>query len=100
MSNLIEKLAAKILNDAGNVQAATETLVKVIQKDQHLYRVLMGPSLRQACYAEIRKVCRANHRAVWVNPPSPVTEQQRIAALAQATRSMRLDCPVPARRKQ
>jgi hypothetical protein len=37
MSNLIEKLAAKIRNDAdGNVQAATETLVKVIQKDQHL----------------------------------------------------------------
>jgi hypothetical protein len=97
MSTHIQRLAAKVLSDAdGDVQSATEALVKVIKKDPQLYRALMDPLVREACYSKVREICRSNRQSVWnTSQPTPVTGQQAISALAQATRSMLLNFPLP-----
>jgi hypothetical protein len=96
MSSVIQRLAARILNDAnGDVQTATEALVRAVRKDPQLYRTIMDPLVREACYSKVREVCRANRQEIWHTPQPSITAQQSIAALAEATRSMLLNFPLP-----
>jgi hypothetical protein len=66
MSTHIQKLAAKVLSEAdGDVQAATAALVRAVKRDHALYRTLMDPLVREACYSKVRKVCRSNRQEIW-----------------------------------
>lgn len=78
----IRELATTELAKAGgDALVATEAMVDLVKADNVLYRQLMDPLVRNACYKEVRAVCRRSGRPVW-EQPQPSAEQQRAAVEA------------------
>ena len=48
---------------AGDVVKATDIMVAAIRANPSLYRALMDPLIKNACYVEIRKECRRQHQS-------------------------------------
>jgi len=92
----LRELASRTLERCkGDVQAATTELTNTIGSHPILYKTLMDPLLREACYNLIRGVCRANRRAIWHTPqPSVSTAKQNVGVLAKATRTSLLYYPL------
>jgi hypothetical protein len=89
----IEALAAACLQRAdGNVQQATEEMVARVQSTPALYRTLMDPLVREACYDKIRAACRQERAVVWrTTQPDQQQTRRSVAALAEATQMTLLD---------
>jgi hypothetical protein len=49
---------------AGDVVKATDIMVTAVRANPLLYRALMDPLVKNACYVEIRKQCRRPHRSL------------------------------------
>ncbi len=76
-------LAARALKAAkGDVQNGTDRLVKMVQADQKLFRALVDPIVREACYSAVTAQGRRERSIVW-NPP-PDTGRSDVEALATA----------------
>ena len=89
----IQILAAKAIKWAdGNVQSATIRMCADVMGDTKLYRRLMDPLVREACYSVIRAQCRMQKRAVWSAPqPSAGEHKRRIGLLADGTHLTLMD---------
>lgn len=91
------EVARQALTDAkGDVVRATELMVGRVLRDQTLYRQLLDPLARTACYDVIRQICRSDRRAIW-NSAQPSTDDQRarVIALAGGVRASLMDFPLP-----
>lgn len=88
----IDALAA----NGGDVLRATEWMIERVGKSRALYRSLMDPLVKTACYETIASVCRKNRSTIW-NTQQPTAEEQRgrVIALAGGTMSSLLDFPLP-----
>jgi hypothetical protein len=54
-----ESVAERALDEAGgNAAKATEIMVAAVRANPLLYRALMDPLVKNACYVAIRKECR------------------------------------------
>lgn len=91
------RIATEALQQSNNdVVRATHIMVARISKDQSLYRMLMDPLVKTACYDAIRKICRGNREAIWLMPqPSNTQEHENVIALARGTVATLFDFPLP-----
>jgi hypothetical protein len=91
----IASVASGCLDAAdGDVMRATAIMVGKVTKDSVLYRVLMDPLVREACYAALTQACRRRRRTVWdVQPPSAETQRNTVVDLARGMTL--LDFPLP-----
>lgn len=65
----ISDIAASALKRAKNdVQKATDIMQKEVMGHPGMYRALMDPLVRAACYDAIGKCIRADRRQVWTAP--------------------------------
>lgn len=85
----IAELAAKCLQNAkgddaiSRVRAATDALYRRVMRNRTLYRALMDPLVRDACYMQVSKLARSDRRIVWNNlPVSKSEDRRRITALS------------------
>lgn len=80
----------------GDVIAATELMVGWVKKDPTLYKPLMDPLVKDACYDVIRSACQRERRAIWqMKQPSAEDQRNRVVALAGGTANTLLDFPLP-----
>lgn len=81
---------------SGDVVKATEIMAARVAKDPTLYRHLMDPLVKNACYDAISQQCHRERRAIW-HAKQPTTEaaRGRILALAGGTAATLMDFPLP-----
>jgi hypothetical protein len=93
----VADVARESLEDAGgDVIRATDAMVAVVQKDQRLFRDLMSPLVKSACYAAVRSQCRAQRRTIWhAAQPSADSERAKVVALAGGIAATYYDFPLP-----
>jgi hypothetical protein len=91
----ISEIATNALAAAdGDVVRATDAMVTAVMNSKVLYRSLMDPLVKQACYDAIRGQCRAQRRVIWETPqPSASSTRDRIGGLAAGLTLM--DFPLP-----
>jgi hypothetical protein len=79
-------LAKRSLKRHTDVQAATDAMQQKVMSDPRLYRVLLDPLVRAACYDLVTAECRKANSIIW-NMPQPSHDERKgdIAALAQGT---------------
>lgn len=94
--NLAE-IARKHLTKAKNdVAEATSTMAEEIQDDDKLFRTLMTPHLRNACYDVIRGLVRGDRGKVWVMPqPTAAEEKEAIKHAARGIMDSYWGFPLP-----
>ena len=81
---------------AGDVVKATEIMLGRVLNDPTLYRPLMDPLVKSACYDAITSQCKQDRRAIWhAAQPSNETQRGRILALANGTIATLMDFPLP-----
>jgi hypothetical protein len=93
----VSSVAADCLAQAdGNVLKATDLFVQVTASDHLLYRELMDPLHRSACYAAVTSCCRTERGVIW-NAPQPSVDERRgqVIALAKATENSLMNFPLP-----
>ncbi len=80
----------------GDVVKATGILVARVAKDPTLYKPMMDPFIKTACYQAITSQCQQQRRTIW-NSKQPTAEQQRdrVVALGQGTAATLMDFPLP-----
>lgn len=80
----------------GDVVKATEIMTARVLKDPTLYRPLMDPLVKNACYSAITAQCHSQRRTIW-NAAQPSAEHQRnrVVALAGGTMNTLMDFPLP-----
>lgn len=90
-------IAAEALQKANNdVVKATDIMVARVNKDEILYRLLMDPLLKTACYNTITGVCRSRRQNIWTMPqPSSEEARENVVSLARGTAATLLDFPLP-----
>jgi hypothetical protein len=101
VNETIETIAADALKTAeGDLQEATAAMAKKIsaKKNAELYRALMDPLVRRACYDKIAEIGRQERERVW-NQPSLETVRDAIAALAAGTRKSLMAFTLPGGRR-
>lgn len=83
----LQEIAQKMLDRAsGDVESAALALTTRASKSPALFRRIMSPGLRQACYDLIRGQCRNNRQAIWHTPQPTISEtRSSVASLASAT---------------
>lgn len=87
-------IAAEELDRAkGDVFAATLAMAARIDADDHLFRLLMRPLLRQACGQAVSQVCRHRRRVIW-HPPQR-TRKETSDAVGGAARGVLMSFPLP-----
>jgi hypothetical protein len=65
-------VARQALDDAvGDLVKATDIMVSAVRANPSLYRALMDPLVKNACYVEIRKECRRQLRPPLAHTSSP-----------------------------
>src|ERR1035437_1534088 len=84
----------------GNLIAATELMVRTVEKDSGLYRALHDPLTRAACYDAVSQQTRSARSAVWNAPlaqPSSIALRGRVIDLARGTINslMNFQLPIP-----
>lgn len=80
----------------GDVVRATEIMHGRVLRDPTLYRPLMDPLVKTACYQAIRSQCKQTRRALWTTEqPTAENQRGRVIALAGATMNTLLDFPLP-----
>jgi len=89
-------VAAEALTKAkGDVVKATDIMIRRVEKDLTLYRLLMDPLVKSACYDAVRQQCRSDRRVIWLaKQPTPAAHQNGVVALAAGTRNTLLDFPL------
>jgi hypothetical protein len=96
---LLQQLARDALKlNKGNVLPATDYLLARVTKDDHLFRALMRPLARQACYDLVRSFSRKNRNQVSRDADiriANVGQRQRVEALAAGTATTLFDFPLP-----
>jgi hypothetical protein len=91
----IVELAEKCLADAdGNALDATALMEEIVSDDASLFRELMMPLLRTACYDAVGSVIRSTRSQIW-NAPNhdPGGRGARVHALAAGNRLMMFQLP-------
>jgi hypothetical protein len=77
----------------GNALKATELMVERVESDGRLYRLLMDPLVRLACYNVVSQQIRSKRKAVYkTKQPSKKKAKASVAALAAGNL---LDFPLP-----
>ena len=82
----------------GNLIAATELMVKMVEKDSGLYRALHDPLTRAACYDAVARQLRSTRSAVWNAPatqPSSGALRGRVIDLARGTANSLMNFQLP-----
>lgn len=80
----------------GDVVRATELMVARVMKDPTLYRPLMDPLVKSACYDAIARQCHQERRAIWhAKQPDPAAQRGGVVALAGGTANTLMDFPLP-----
>ena len=94
---VLAAIAAEELTRAdGDVQSAVAAMTDLVLSDDVLFRALMEPLTRQACYALVSRVCRARRQTVWRSrQPSRRTARRGVRALARGNRQSLFNFPLP-----
>lgn len=93
----IERAIHKAMEESnGEVVRATALLVEDVQSDEKLYRDVMDPLVRKACYDLLRDLHRQERKIIWESDFSTTDDHRsRIEALARGTVSSLMDLPLP-----
>src|SRR5688572_31661866 len=80
----VMSVAREALDDAGgDVVKATEIMAAQITFHPHLYRALMDPLVRTACYEAVARICQGRRQTIWnTRQPSASEQKGRVIALA------------------
>lgn len=97
---LTQVIEAALDNAQGLVQQAADEVYDKVTNNDVLYRQLMDPLVKQACYDAVRGYQHNERSAIFAASPQPQTrspEEQRAAveALAEGTRKSLLNLPLP-----
>ncbi len=84
----------------GGTQEATDRLMRIVQEDDALFRLVMMPMLREACRSLVGLVSRAHRKAVWTGAESAVHHNPKpgksiALSLVSATVRGLMDFPLP-----
>jgi hypothetical protein len=75
----VGEIAARCLDqNPGDIRDATTLMFETVIADPALYRALMDPLVRNACYNALTKVCRERRQQVW-RAPAPVNDLKKQA---------------------
>lgn len=84
-SPTIQEVAAASYKKAkGDILKATDIMEKTIMSDVELYRLLMDPLVRGACYDQVRLQARQTRGRVWESP-QPTAAESRAAVESAAS---------------
>ena len=91
-AKLIADTAGEILAKArGDLSAATDKMEARVRQDDFLFRSLMSPLVRQACYDALRSQVRKDRAKIWTAPNyTQGGNGQRLEALATTLLDFRL----------
>lgn len=79
-------IAKRLMAEHDDVRAATEDMVDLVQSDTALYRELMDPLVRTACYSAITAACRRERKTIWTaRNYDKAGNGGRVETLARAT---------------
>jgi hypothetical protein len=88
---------ASLAEAEGDVLRATDIMVEHVMSDTRLYKILMDPLVKTACYDAIKTQCGHQSRRIWESfQPSADAFRERVKALAQVIAS---DFGLPGSRK-
>jgi hypothetical protein len=79
---------ASLAEAEGDVLRATDIMVERVMSDTRLYKILMDPLVKTACYDAIKSQCGHQSRRIWESfQPSADAFRERVKALAQVIAS-------------
>jgi hypothetical protein len=93
----VQEAVQEVLTAAENdVVKATALLQARVMEDRDLYREIMDPLVRTACYDLLRRLQKSERRIIWQSDFSkPEDHRSRVIALAGGTLSSLLNFPLP-----
>lgn len=83
----IHSIAEQALKKGGkNILRATAAMEKMVRNDLGIYRLLMDPLVRNACYQAVSSLHRRDNGKCWhTAQPSESDERSRVVALSSGT---------------
>lgn len=91
------KVAVSTLAENGNdILAATSAMETKVNATPYLFKMLMRPLVRQACYDLLRSICRKERREIWTAPKLTAEgTQPTVKSLAIGTKNSLFNFPLP-----